>query len=156
MPKHSAGILLYHFHEDELRIFLVHPGGPFWKNRDEGVWSIPKGEFNEDEDAMAAAKREFMEETGIPLKAEHYQELQPVKMKSGKIIYAWAAEGHVIPEEISSNTFELTWKNGKKETFPEVDRGAWLSVEEAKNKIIPVQIAFINELLFRIEKSTND
>src|SRR5688500_371812 len=107
MQKQSAGILLYHIHNEELKVFLVHPGGPFWKNKEEGAWSIPKGEFEPDEDPLSAAKREFLEETGIVLKAEHYMPLFPVKMKNGKVIHAWAAEGHVIPEEISSNTFEL-------------------------------------------------
>jgi predicted NUDIX family NTP pyrophosphohydrolase len=151
MPKQSAGILLYHFLQGEIKFFLVHPGGPFWKNRDEGAWSIPKGEFNDDEDALAAAKREFMEETGIPLKAENYMALSSVKMKGGKIIYAWAAEGHVIPEEISSNTFELKWKNGKTEMFPEVDRAAWFTLSEAKQKIIPAQIPFLEDVLQKLE-----
>src|SRR5436190_9170994 len=106
MGTQSAGILLYHFDGDELKIFLVHPGGPFWKNKDDGAWTIPKGEFDDSEDALAAAKREFMEETGIPLKAEHFMPLTPVRLKSGKKIRAWAANGHIIPEEISSNTFE--------------------------------------------------
>jgi len=151
MPKQSAGILLYHFHEDMLKVFLVHPGGPFWKNKDEGVWSIPKGEFDEMEDAFKSAKREFMEETGIPVKAENYMELNPVKMKTGKMIYAWAAEGHVIPEEISSNEFELTWKNGQTQSFPEVDKASWFSIEEAKRKIVPAQADFLNQLVFKLQ-----
>jgi predicted NUDIX family NTP pyrophosphohydrolase len=147
MPKQSAGILLYHFHEGVLKIFLVHPGGPFWQNKDDGAWSIPKGEFDGTENALAAARREFMEETGIPLKAEKFQELKPVKMKSGKIIYAWAAEGHVIPEEISSNTIEVTWKNGKKQQIPEVDKAGWFTVEEAKQKMIASLYPLVQELV---------
>jgi predicted NUDIX family NTP pyrophosphohydrolase len=150
MPRQSAGILLYHFHEGMPKIFLVHPGGPFWKNKDEGAWSIPKGEYDTAEEPLAAAKREFMEETGIVLKAENFMQLTPVKMQGGKIISAWAAEGHVIPEEISSNTFELTWKNGKRESFPEVDRGDWFPAEVAKRKIVPAQAAFIDELLEKL------
>jgi predicted NUDIX family NTP pyrophosphohydrolase len=151
MPKQSAGILLYHFHEDELKVFLVHPGGPFWKNKEDGAWSIPKGEFDESENAFACAKREFMEETGIPLKAENYMELNPVKMKSGKIIHAWAAEGHVIPEEISSNMFELKWKNGQTQSFPEVDKANWFSIDEAKRKIVPAQSDFLNQLAYKLQ-----
>jgi predicted NUDIX family NTP pyrophosphohydrolase len=153
MPKQSAGILLYHFHENVLKVFLVHPGGPFWKNKDEGAWSIPKGEFDETEDAFKSAKREFMEETGIPLKAENFMELNPLKMKSGKTIYAWAAEGHIIPEEISSNKFELTWKNGQTESFPEVDKGNWFTIEEAKRKIVPGQAGFIDQLVYKLQIS---
>ena len=92
MPKQSAGILLYHFHESVLKLFLVHPGGPFWKNKDEGAWSVPKGEFTDDEDALDAAKREFEEETGQKISGD-FKLLQPVKQKGGKIIYAWAVEG---------------------------------------------------------------
>jgi predicted NUDIX family NTP pyrophosphohydrolase len=150
MQKQSAGILLHHLHEGSLKVFLVHPGGPFWKNKDAGAWSIPKGEFDESEDALAAARREFLEETGIALKAENYILLSPVKMKSGKVIHAWAAEGHVIPEEISSNTFELKLKDGKTATFPEVDKAAWFEIEEAKQKIIPAQAPFLDELVHQL------
>lgn len=151
MPKQSSGILLYHFNEGELKFFLVHPGGPFWKNKDHGAWSIPKGEFDSSEDAFKAAKREFMEETGIPLKAENIAPLESVKMKSGKIIHAWAAEGHIIPEEISSNTVQLKWKNGSKSTFPEIDRGGWFTEPEARVKIIPAQLPFIDELILKLK-----
>ena len=153
MPKQSAGILLYHMHEEELKVFLVHPGGPFWKNKDDGAWSIPKGEFDESENAFQCAKREFMEETGIPLKAENYMELNPVKMKTGKTIYAWAAEGHVIPEEISSNTFELKWKNGQTQLFPEVDKANWFTIEEAKRKIVPAQVDLLDQLVYKLQIS---
>jgi len=153
MSKQSAGILLYHFHEDDLKVFLVHPGGPFWKNKEEGAWSIPKGEFDESEDALICAKREFMEETGIPLKAENFIELNPVKMKSGKTIYAWAAEGHVIPEEISSNTFELKWKNGQTQSFPEVDRASWFTIDDAKRMVVPAQVNFLDQLVYKLQVS---
>lgn len=147
MALQSAGILLYHVEQDTLKLFLVHPGGPFWKNKDAGAWSIPKGEFGPEEDALAAAKREFLEETGIALKAEHFIKLHPVKMKNGKVIHAWGAEGRLIPEEISSNTFEMTWKNGRKESFPEIDKGGWFTIEEAKEKVNPSQIPLIDELV---------
>jgi predicted NUDIX family NTP pyrophosphohydrolase len=151
MEKQSAGILLYHFHEGTLKIFLVHPGGPFWKNKDDGAWSIPKGEFDESENAFTCAKREFMEETGIPLKAENFIELNPVKMKTGKKIYAWAAEGHVIPEEISSNMFELTWKNGQTQSFPEVDKANWFTIEDAKRKMVPAQVDLLDQLVYKLK-----
>ena len=92
-----------------------------------------------------------MEETGIPLKAENFMELNPVKMKTGKIIYAWAGEGHVIPEEISSNLFELTWKNGQTQSFPEVDKGNWFTIEEAKRKIVPAQMNLLDQLVYKLQ-----
>jgi len=151
MQKQSAGILLYHFHEGVLKVFLVHPGGPFWKNKDDGAWSIPKGEFDESENAFTCAKREFMEETGIALKAENFIGLNPVKMKNGKTIHAWVAEGHVIPEEISSNMFELTWKNGQTQYFPEVDKANWFTIEEAKQKIVPAQVDLLDQLVHKLQ-----
>jgi len=150
MAKNSAGILLYRHHEDSIQFFLVHPGGPFWVRKDEGAWSIPKGEFNESESAFDAAKREFMEETGIPLKAERYIELSSVKSKSGKIIFAWGASGHIDPHEISSNTFDLKMPSGKKVEFPEIDKGDWFSFEEALVKINPAQVALLVELKNKI------
>ncbi len=150
MGKQSAGILLYRFDEDVIHFFLVHPGGPFWKNKDEGAWSIPKGEFEFEEDPLDAARREFMEETGIPLKAENYIELKKVKLKSGKTIYAWAASGHVNPDEISSNTFDIQLSSGKTQRFPEIDRGGWFTLEEAKLKLNPAQAPLLTDLLQKL------
>lgn len=126
MSKQSSGILLYRQKNDQLEVLCVHPGGPFWKKKDLGAWSIPKGEF-EDEDALLAAKREFEEETGIPIDGEMVA-LTPQKQKGGKVVYAWAVEGDLNPEDIRSNTFELEWppKSGKRQQFPEIDKAEWL------------------------------
>lgn len=147
MSKKSAGILLYRFHNNLLEVFLVHPGGPFWSKKEWGVWSIPKGEFEEKEIPFDAAKREVEEERGIKVSGEHIN-LTPVKQKSGKLIYAWAAPGHFNPAEIKSNTFELEWppKSGKKKIFPEIDKARWVKMDEAKKKIIERQVPLIKEL----------
>ena len=150
--KKSAGILLYHIKKSVLEFFLVHYGGPFWVKKDEGSWSIPKGEFNDDEKPFDAALREFKEETGTELKAINPIELLPVKQKSGKIIYAWAIEDDIDASILVSNEFEMEWppKSGKMKSFPEIDRGEWFGVEEAKKKINPAQVTFLNELLHQI------
>lgn len=147
MPKQSAGILLYRNKANHLEVFLVHPGGPFFKNKDEGVWSIPKGEFLDDEDPLTAAKREFMEEIGQPIDGG-FIKLSPVQLKSGKIVHAWAVEGDIDNEVITSNLFEMEWppKSGKMQSFPEVDRAAWFGLDEAKVKLNPAQIALLEEL----------
>ena len=124
MAKQSAGIVLYRFIQQQLQVFLVHPGGPFFKSKDNGHWSIPKGEFLDDENPLDAAKREFNEETGQTITGE-FRELNPVKLKCGKIIYAWAVAGDLDHEGITSNLFEMEWppKSGRMASFPEVDRG---------------------------------
>src|SRR5579872_4715198 len=115
MAKQSAGILLYRFDNKQLQVFLVHPGGPFFRNKDDGAWSIPKGEFLDDEEALTAAKREFEEETGKSIDGK-FIPLEPIVQKSGKKVFAWAVEGDIDAETIFSNTFELEWppKSGKK------------------------------------------
>jgi predicted NUDIX family NTP pyrophosphohydrolase len=147
MPKQSAGILLYRKIDDQLQVFLVHPGGPFFKNKDLGVWSIPKGEFLDDEDPLVAAKREFLEETGTSV-AGNFIPLKPVTLKSGKIVHAWAVEGAIDHETIFSNLFEMEWppKSGKKQSFPEIDRAAWFDVDEAKLKISGGQVGLIEQI----------
>jgi len=147
MASQSAGILLYRKINGQLQVFLVHPGGPFFKNKDLGSWSIPKGEFLDDEKPLAAAKREFLEETGREI-AGDFTELTPVKLKSGKKVYAWAVEGDIDHEKIDSNLFEIEWppKSGKQQSFPEIDRAGWFEIEEAKLKINAAQAAFIDEL----------
>ena len=147
MGKQSAGILLYRKQDNQLQIFLVHPGGPFFKNKDEGAWSIPKGEFSDDEDALSAAKREFEEETGSTVNGK-LTSLKPVILKSGKKVLAWAVEGNIDHEKIYSNTFEIEWppKSGKKQSFPEIDRGGWFNSGEAKLKVNPAQVGLIDEL----------
>jgi predicted NUDIX family NTP pyrophosphohydrolase len=152
--KKSAGILLYRQAGSGYELFLVHPGGPFWKNKDEGAWSIPKGEFTEQENALAAARREFKEETGFSCHGK-FIELSPAKLKSGKLVYAWALEKDIEPASIKSNQFEMEWppKSGKQQSFPEIDRAAWFDPLAAKQKINQSQAAFIDELLFKL-KST--
>ncbi len=145
--KQSAGILLFRKNKSDLEVFLVHPGGPFWKNKDEGVWSIPKGELNENEESLPAAIREFFEETGVSLSGD-FIPLNPVLLKSGKKVFAWALEKDIDAETILSNNFEMEWppKSGSMQSFPEVDRGEWFTVAQAKKKINGMQVAFINEL----------
>jgi predicted NUDIX family NTP pyrophosphohydrolase len=147
MPKQSAGILLYRKIDSLLQVFLVHPGGPFFKNKDAGAWSIPKGEFLDDEDALDAARREFFEETGQQIDGS-FTKLEPVNLKSRKIIHAWVVEGDINHETVSSNVFELEWppKSGKKQSFPEIDRAGWFDLETARLKINEGQVALIGEL----------
>jgi predicted NUDIX family NTP pyrophosphohydrolase len=147
MPKQSAGILLFRKTTKQLQVFLVHPGGPFFKNKDLGVWSIPKGEFLDDEDALVAAMREFGEETGQSINGD-FIPLKPVKLKSGKKIFAWAIEGDIDHEVVVSNLFEMEWppKSGKQQSFPEIDKAGWFDIETAKTKINAAQGAFIDEL----------
>lgn len=146
--KQSAGILLYKQVERQLFILLVHPGGPFWKNKDIGAWSIPKGEFDEDENPLDAAIREFKEETGTTLK-EAFTELVPIRLKSGKKIFAWASENEMDATTVKSNTFEMEWppRSGKFQSFPEVDRAEWFSLEIATDKINPAQADLILQLV---------
>ena len=150
MSKQSAGILLYKS-DKTLQVFLVHPGGPFWKNKDAGAWSIPKGEFADDEKALDAAIREFEEETGTKLSGD-FIELMPVKQKSGKIIYAWAVKGDIDASAIQCNTFEIEWPphSGKLQSFAEIDKGEWFFTDEAKQKINPSQAALVDELIEKI------
>jgi predicted NUDIX family NTP pyrophosphohydrolase len=140
MPKESAGLLLYRKRRGSLEVFLVHPGGPFWVNKDDGAWSIPKGEFDPDEDPLKAAKREFREETGLVSEGEHWP-LQPIRQRGGKIVYAWAAHSDLESAAIKSNTFSMEWppKSGKQAEFPEVDRAEFFDFESAKAKINPAQ-----------------
>jgi predicted NUDIX family NTP pyrophosphohydrolase len=149
--KQSAGILLFRRVRKDIEVFLVHPGGPFWKNKDLGACSIPKGEFMEGEEALEAAKREFKEETGISCDG-NFLELSPVKLKSGKIIFAWALGKDISSDEVKSNFFEMEWppKSGKMTSFPEIDKGGWFPVGEARQKINASQSAFIDELLLKI------
>lgn len=151
--KQSAGLLLYRFRAHNLEVLLVHPGGPFWKNKDAGAWSVPKGEFTDNEDPLAAAKRETEEELGRSFTGK-FTALEPVKLKTGKIVYAWALEADFDPETLVSNTFEMEWppRSGKKIMVPEVDKVAWLTPEEAREKVNPAQVSFIDQLLLILEK----
>lgn len=154
MTKHSAGILMYRSREDSLEVFLVHPGGPFWAKKDDGAWSIPKGEFDvENEDPLEAAKREFEEETGIALEGD-FVPLDTLKQSSMKIVHAWAVEGDCDAAKIKSNTFSMEWppRSGKQQEFPEVDRAGWFDIETAKIKILKGQRALIDRLIGKLEK----
>jgi predicted NUDIX family NTP pyrophosphohydrolase len=152
MAKQAAGILVYRNKDKQLGIFLVHPGGPIHKNKDLGAWQIPKGEFEKDEEPFDAARREFKEETGQEVDGI-FIELKPVKYKSGKIIYAWAVQGEVDEDKVSSNFFSMEWppKSGRQQEFPEVDRGEWFTIEQAKQKILPALVPFIDELVEKLK-----
>lgn len=145
--KKSAGILLFKKEKDSLYYFLVHPGGPFWRNKDLGAWSIPKGEILPDEDPLERALTEFKEETGTTTEGQ-FIELSPIRQKGGKTVYAWALEGNIDTSDLRSNSFPLEWppKSGKIIEIPEVDQWEWFSSEEAQKRINPAQKDFITEL----------
>lgn len=147
MARQSAGILLYRLTGPALEVFLVHPGGPYFAGKDAGVWSIPKGEYGPEEEAMAAARREFEEETGSPVEGT-FIPLAPVKQKGGKQVHAWAVEGDMDAAGIRSNTFrmEYPYKSGKWINVPEVDEAGWFNLPTARLKINPAQVAFLDEL----------
>lgn len=148
MPKTSAGILLYRKRNNELEVFLIHPGGPFFKKKDAGAWSIPKGEIDEGEGELDAAKREFEEETGCRPEGR-FLPLSPVKQKSGKTVLSWAVEGECDADSITSNMFSLEWppKSGRMQEFPEADSAAWFTISEAKQKINSAQALLLDELI---------
>lgn len=148
MPKRSAGLLMYRRTPRALEILLVHPGGPFWAKKDDGAWSIPKGEYDEGEDALAAAKREFGEEVGV-VPAGDFIDLGEVVQPGRKRVRAFALEGDFDVGRLQSNTFELEWppKSGRKRSFPEVDRAAWFAPDLARQKILAGQQPFIERLL---------
>jgi predicted NUDIX family NTP pyrophosphohydrolase len=144
MMKMSAGLLVYRLRNDQPEVFLVHPGGPFWAKKDFGSWSIPKGEYSEGEEAFAAAKREFFEETGCEGKGD-FQELGTIRQPSGKKITAWAVAGECDAETARSNTFRMEWppRSGREVEFPEVDRAEWFSLDAARRKIAKGQLGFL-------------
>jgi predicted NUDIX family NTP pyrophosphohydrolase len=147
MSKKSAGLLLFREFEEHLEVLLVHPGGPLWARKDEGAWSIPKGEFEEGEEPLKAAKREFAEETGF-IPAGDMIPLEPLRQPSGKLVYAWAMRQDLDPARVQSNTFSMEWppKSGQYREFPEVDRAAWFSIEAARGKILKGQAGFLAQL----------
>lgn len=148
MPgKRSAGLLVYRRRPGACEVLLVHPGGPFWQSKDLGAWSIPKGEFVPDEDPLAAAQREFAEETGIEMSGA-FLPLAPITQPGGKTIDAWAVEGNCDPATIRSNTFAIEWPphSGRMQEFPEIDRAGWFAIEEARGRITKGQRGFLDQL----------
>jgi predicted NUDIX family NTP pyrophosphohydrolase len=155
MPKRSAGLLIYKYNgENVVEVLLVHPGGPFFTKKDVGVWSIPKGEYEDGEDALEVSKRELKEETGNTINNGKFVQLKPVTIKSGKQIIAWAVETDFEKCFICSNNFEMEWppRSGKKQSFPEVDKANWFSIKAAKEKINPGQLPLLDELVEMLKK----
>jgi predicted NUDIX family NTP pyrophosphohydrolase len=153
MPKRSAGIVVFKRKDVRLEVLLVHPGGPFWKNKDAGAWSIPKGEPEEGEELFSAAQRELREEIGLELKGD-LQDLGSIQQRSGKTVHAWAFEvdADIVVAPVS-NSFELEWppRSGKRQTFPEIDRAEFFSLEEAAIRINQAQRAFLERLSMRMQ-----
>jgi len=147
MPKKSAGLLLYRVNTSGLEVLLVHPGGPFWAKKDDGCWSIPKGEFGDDEEPLAAAKREFEEELGAQA-AGDFIPLEPIRQPGGKLVYAWAVRGDFDVSRLKSNTFSMEWppRSGKLLEFPEVDRAGWFGMNAARRKILKGQTPLLDQL----------
>lgn len=143
----SAGILLYRIQGHAIQTLLVHPGGPFWAKKDDGAWSIPKGEYDEGADALEAAKREFHEETGFEVQGKTVP-LMPVRQPSGKVISIWVVEGDIDAASIRSTNFRMEWpqKSGRFQEFPEVDRAEWFDLSTARRKILPGQRPFLVQL----------
>ncbi|MGH2680232.1 MAG: NUDIX domain-containing protein [Actinomycetota bacterium] len=149
MPTLSAGLLVYRRVEGQLEVLLVHPGGPYWARKDDGAWSMPKGEYEPDEDPLGVALREFREETGAePPDRGPAESLGEIRQPSGKRVSAWALEGDADVSEIRSNTFEMEWppRSGRTQEFPEVDRGGWFGIEEARRKLLRGQVGFLDRL----------
>lgn len=153
MSKRSAGLLPYRYTNGELEVLLVHPGGPFWAKKDVGAWSIAKGEYDETESAFDAALREFREETGTTAPRGRYIELTPIRLRSGKLVSAWAVEMDWNPDALVSNLFELELPkgSGRIKQYPEVDRAAWFAIAEARRRIIEGQRGFIDELAQKLD-----
>jgi predicted NUDIX family NTP pyrophosphohydrolase len=152
VAKQSAGLLVYKRAGAGWMVFLVHPGGPFWAKKDHGAWSIPKGELAEDEEGLAAARREFREEVGQEVSGS-FIALTPRRQPSRKMVHAWAVEGDVDAARLESNEFEMEWppRSGRMQRFPEVDAGAWFSIEEAKARIQAGQVPILEELAQLLE-----
>jgi predicted NUDIX family NTP pyrophosphohydrolase len=154
MPRRSAGLLLYRYRQSGIEVLLVHPGGPFWARKDEGAWSIPKGEYDPGEDPLAAARREFAEETGASPPAGEAAALGAFRQPSGKIVEAWAVEGDFDPASLRSNTFTMEWppRSGRTQEVPEVDRAGWFTPEEAEPKLLKGQRPILEALLQRLDR----
>ena len=148
MPKTSAGLLLYRRVDGALEVLLVHPGGPFWARKDDGAWSVPKGEYEPGEDPLGVARREFEEELGAIPPDGSIAPLGEIRQSGGKIVTAWAQEGDLDVTDIRSNTFEMEWppRSGRMQEFPEVDVAGWFSLDEAKSKLNRGQVPFLERL----------
>jgi predicted NUDIX family NTP pyrophosphohydrolase len=156
MPKRSAGLLLFR-RSTRLEFFLVHPGGPFWARKDDGAWSLPKGEYSDPENPLEAAKREFQEETGISVDGD-FLPLGELRQPGGKLVTAWALEKDVDPALVKSNLFSMEWppKSRKTQEFPEIDRAAWFSISQARTKLLKGQLAFIDRLMKKLSVTIED
>jgi predicted NUDIX family NTP pyrophosphohydrolase len=150
--RRSAGIVLHRAGEAGLEVLLVHPGGPFWAKKDLGAWSIPKGEYEPDEDPLACALREFEEETGTRLEPGALVELGAVVQKAGKEVTAWAARGDLDPASVRSNSFEMEWppRSGRRQAFPEIDRAEWFTLDDARAKLVGAQVELLDRLVERV------
>ena len=150
MAKRSAGLLLFRENAAVLEVLLVHPGGPFWAKKDEGAWSIPKGELGDDEEPLTAAKREFQEEMGVSPAGE-FIPLELVKQPGGKLVFAWALQADFDTSGLKSNMFSMEWppKSGRQQEFPEIDRAGWFPIETARTKILKGQAGLLDQLLDR-------
>ena len=148
MPEKSAGLLVYRLRQKDTEIFLVHPGGPFWQNRDQHAWSIPKGLIGADKNQLATAYREFTEETGLDPPRGRPTEMKPCRQDGGKIIYVWAVEGNPSTEHISSNNFKLEWppNSGEVQRFPEIDKAEWFTLSAARKKLHKYLLPVVDEL----------
>jgi predicted NUDIX family NTP pyrophosphohydrolase len=155
MPKSSAGLLMFRRSKGALQVLLAHPGGPFWAKKDDGAWTLPKGEYESSEDPLEAAKREFAEETGFAATGSFFP-LGSLKQPSGKMVSAWAFESDCDPSALVSNTFEIEWppKSGKKASFPEIDRVAWFGIAEARTRLHKGQVGFLHALEKSLSGST--
>jgi predicted NUDIX family NTP pyrophosphohydrolase len=153
-PKPSAGLLLYRTTHGDLEVMLVHMGGPFWQRKDAGAWSIPKGEYDPSEQPLAAARREFAEETGLVVALGEPIDLGEVRQRSGKLIHAWALQADVDVTEIASNSFAMEWPkgSGRMREFPEVDRAGWFDLDAAREKLVKGQVPFLQALAALVQE----
>jgi predicted NUDIX family NTP pyrophosphohydrolase len=154
VSKQSAGLLLFRETPDGLEVLLAHPGGPYWAKKDDGAWTIPKGEIDVDEESLAAARREFEEEMGSAVGGD-FLPLEPVRQPGGKLVLAWAVSSDFDPSALRSNTFSMEWppKSGRQKQFPEVDRAAWFDIACARRKILKGQAPFLDQLLAIVKGS---
>ena len=155
MPRTSAGLLVFRRHAGTLEVLLAHPGGPFWRNKDLGAWGVPKGEVHEGEALLAAAQREFHEETGFTIQGP-FVPLDPIRQRGGKVVYVWAVQADVDPSSLVSATFDLEWppRSDRIETFPEIDRAEWMALDRARDKILASQRPLLDALTRALASGT--